>query len=105
MFCVIYQWRIKEGKEEQFRELWRTVTKSVYEKHGSFGSRLHKSDDGSLIAYAQWPNQESWTTGTKALSDSLVGTNWQELIVDEGKTLHKLSLLDDLLKQEQFSAT
>lgn len=102
MFCVIYQWRVKDGKEELFRELWRTVTKSVYEKHGSFGSRLHKCDDGSLIAYAQWPDKDRWEAGTKALSESIAGTDWKELLVDEGKTLYKLSLLDDLLKQKQF---
>lgn len=103
MFCVIYQWRVKKDKADRFRELWRKGTEAVYREQGSFGSRLHQSDDGSWIAYAQWPDRERWEKGIKALADIVAGTDWDECLEDEGKTLYKLTVADDLLRSELFT--
>jgi heme-degrading monooxygenase HmoA len=60
MFIVIYRWILKEGMEERFRQGWRAATEAIAQKYGAFGSRLHKAEDGSWIAYAQWPDKEHW---------------------------------------------
>lgn len=60
MFIALYRWKLKPGKEEQFREAWSEVTLAIREKFGSLGSRLHHSEDGTWVAYAQWPTKELW---------------------------------------------
>ena len=57
MFCVIYQFTVKPGKEEQFTKAWSEVTKAFRETCDALGSRLHRSDKDTYIAYAQWPSQ------------------------------------------------
>ncbi|MCQ9132318.1 antibiotic biosynthesis monooxygenase family protein [Streptomyces hilarionis] len=56
MFAVIYRWRLHEGKEEQFAAGWHRVTRAMREQCGSYGSRLHRADDGTWVAYARWPD-------------------------------------------------
>jgi hypothetical protein len=60
MFNVIYRWKIHPGKEEQFKEAWIEATRLIREFRGGQGSRLHRCEDGSFLAYAQWPDQETW---------------------------------------------
>jgi len=58
MFCVIYKFRIIEGKREQFVTSWAEVTRAFITYGDALGSRLHQSDDQNYIAYAQWPSKE-----------------------------------------------
>jgi quinol monooxygenase YgiN len=60
MFIALYRWKLKPGKEDQFREAWSEVTLAIRETCGSLGSRLHRSEDGTWVAYAQWPSKELW---------------------------------------------
>lgn len=60
MFVVIYQWRIRQGREQQFIDAWSELTKIIQEKSGSLGSRLHRTNDGRFLAYAQWPSREAY---------------------------------------------
>jgi heme-degrading monooxygenase HmoA len=60
MFVVLYRWRIKSGHEDEFRDAWRRATNKITERYGALGSRLHRVDDGSWLAYAQWPDRERW---------------------------------------------
>ena len=46
--------------EDQFRSAWETLTLEYQSLHGSLGSRLHKTEDGLWLAYAQWPTREAW---------------------------------------------
>ncbi len=59
-FAVIYRWRIRTGLEEQFQQAWATITKLFMAERGALGSRLHQVDDGTWIAYAQWPTRQAW---------------------------------------------
>ena len=59
-FAVIYQWRVKDGLESQFRTAWGELTRLLAEKRGARGSRLHRTDHGTLLAYAQWPDRAAW---------------------------------------------
>lgn len=58
-FTVVYQWRLKSGMEEQFLEAWRELTENL-KLRGARGSRLHRTEDGSLLAYAQWTDKQAW---------------------------------------------
>jgi heme-degrading monooxygenase HmoA len=60
MFIIIYRWKLKDGMEDRFRQGWRAATEAISQKYGAYGSRLHKAEDGSWIAYAQWPDKEHW---------------------------------------------
>jgi heme-degrading monooxygenase HmoA len=62
MFVAVYAWRVKPGKEEQFREAWRRGTRAITRIYGSFGSRLHRDADGRFIGYAEWPDQATWAS-------------------------------------------
>jgi heme-degrading monooxygenase HmoA len=60
MFIALYRWKLKAGKEEQFRAAWSEVTLAIRARCGSLGSRLHRAEDGTWAAYAQWPTREMW---------------------------------------------
>ena len=57
---MIYQWRVKAGMEAQFREAWEQLTRLLRDHRGARGSRLHRTDYGTVVAYAQWPSQAAW---------------------------------------------
>jgi hypothetical protein len=57
-FTVLYRWRVKRGCEQHFIERWSANTQSLL-GHGSYGSRLHRGDDGLFYAYAQWPDEQT----------------------------------------------
>jgi len=54
--CVLYRWRLRPGTELRFIEAWSRVTLLLREQRGALGSRLHRADDGTWYAYAQWPS-------------------------------------------------
>lgn len=58
MFCVIYRWRVKPQSEDQFIESWSEITGILTNDFGGKGSRLHRGEDGSFYAYAQWNSDE-----------------------------------------------
>ena len=60
MFVAVYWWKVKPGKEEQFRKAWRRGTKLIQERYGSLGSRLHRDADGRFVGYAEWPDEATW---------------------------------------------
>src|SRR5262245_20246343 len=59
-FAVVYRWKVKAGLEAQCREGWERVTRAIMAGRGGLGSRLHVMDDGTWVAYAQWPSREAW---------------------------------------------
>jgi catechol 2,3-dioxygenase-like lactoylglutathione lyase family enzyme/heme-degrading monooxygenase HmoA len=60
MFIALYRWKLKKGKEKEFRKAWSQVTLAIREQCGSLGSRLHRAEDGTWVGYAQWPTKEMW---------------------------------------------
>ena len=59
MFAVIYRWRVIPGREEQFIAGWYRCSSLIRKRFGSYGSRLHRADDGLFVSYGRWPNAES----------------------------------------------
>ncbi len=58
MFVMLYRWKLRLGKEEQFVEAWSEITDYFRREFDSLGSRLHRGDDGLYYAFAQWKSAE-----------------------------------------------
>ena len=39
---------------------WERATQLIMQYRGGLGSRLHKAEDGTWYAYAQWPSKDVW---------------------------------------------
>lgn len=59
-FCVIYRWKLRSGLEAQFALAWEQATRLIMQQRGALGSRLHRAEDGTWYAYAQWPSKAAW---------------------------------------------
>jgi hypothetical protein len=57
---IFFKWRAKGGREQDFVAAWSELTLIIRDHCGGLGSRLHKSSDGYLFAYAQWPSEDEW---------------------------------------------
>ncbi|WP_419535472.1 antibiotic biosynthesis monooxygenase family protein [Endozoicomonas sp.] len=107
MFIAVYEFEIKQGTEAEFRKAWLEVTKVIYQQCGSFGSRLHTSDDPSiLVGYAQWPSREQWEKDHE-LTDAvyLVARQKMKDCLVQSKTVYKLEVSDDYLQAYSATAT
>ncbi len=54
--AVLYRWRIKAGKEAEFRAAWVEGTRLIHARCGSYGARLHQGAEGLFWSYALWPD-------------------------------------------------
>src|SRR5262245_44810797 len=103
MFVAVYWWRIKPGKEEQFRQAWRRRTELISAKYGSVGSRLHRDRDGRFVGYAQWPDYETWQRAFAAkmvYDDAETRARFVDAIAEapaDGKPVFTMDITDDLL--------
>ncbi len=102
MFCVLYRFTVKAGCESAFRYDWVAVTQWLYRHAGSFGSRLHRANDGSYIGYAQSPSHDKWKedrtdaelkSHIQAMRDSCEGV----------EVMYELDVTDDHLQSEVYS--
>ena len=100
MFVVVYEFTVKVGAEEKFREAWLTVTKAIFEELGSYGSRLHRSNkENQFIAYAQWPSRETWQKNS-TLKNQLAEKARQDMreCLESMEVAYELDVCDDYLK-------
>ncbi len=99
MFSVIYKFKLKADKIQQFEDNWTELTKLIYKHQGSLGSRLHKSDNLNYIAYAQWPDKETWESEWKNMPEHAKGISKKmKEACEERKTIFELEVVKDLLK-------
>ncbi len=81
------------------------MTKVIYQKCGSFGSRLHTSDKPNiLVGYAQWPSREQWEKDHN-LTGELYKKAREEMrnCLVQSRTVYKLEVSDDYLQTTQAS--
>ena len=99
MFAVIYRFNVHPGKEVEFEDAWEHLTKLILEYEGSLGSRLHRNENGEYIAYAQWPDRETWLNAGSNLPAAAEGyrKNMRESC-QSIETLHELDPINDLLE-------
>ncbi len=103
MFAVIYSFKVKEGQDEDFKKSWKGLTELIYQYENSLGSRLHKGEGQEYIAYATWPDHKTWDLSGDKLPPE--ADQWRTLMREtctEIKTLHKLEMVDDLLKDGTY---
>jgi quinol monooxygenase YgiN len=102
-FAVIYRWRLKPGTEASFRAAWEIVTRIIRDEHGGLGSRLHRVDDGSYLAYAQWPDRASWAAMQSAPPADPMASGMMADCVEERLSPILLEPLADLLVTGDWS--
>ena len=101
MFIALYRWKLKTGQEKRFQEGWRRITEKIYRKNGSLGSRLHKAEDGTWVAYAQWTNKETWESRSNALTDLEALAMFRESIEISQPEIY-MEVVDDLFQPNTF---
>lgn len=100
-FIVIYRWRLHADKEKQFQQVWSRNTPRIIERCGGLGSRLHKAEDGTWLAYAQWPNKETWERSYSVPDwDPDGGKLMQEAIIERLPRILLNPVADFLVKTE-----
>jgi heme-degrading monooxygenase HmoA len=103
MFVVAYWWRIKPGKEQQFRDAWCRGTRAIQRIYGSLGSRLHQDEEGRFIGVAEWPDRETWQRAfdaRMAYDEPETRRLFVEAIAEapaDGRPLLLMEVTDDLL--------
>ena len=97
MFCIIYQFKIHQGKEEKFIKSWEEVTETFKTHCGALGSRLHKNNEYDYIAYAQWPSKE--VSDKAGLPEEVINGAFSEMrsYCKSVEVLFELTPISDLL--------
>jgi len=97
-FAVIYSFKVKPGREKDFLNGWKGLTDLIYANEGSFGSRLHLNEDGDYIAYALWPDKETWdNSGDKLPEEADVFSKLMKESCSEISTVYKMEIVADWL--------
>lgn len=69
MYAILYSFRIKKNKKDEFIQAWKELTKLIHKYCNSNGSRLHKAADDLYVAYANWPDEETWSKSGEKLPE------------------------------------
>lgn len=100
MFIAVYRWRVKPGLEDSFVAAWHRGTVSITRIYGSYGSRMHRNENGDFIGYAQWPRRAAWEVAEKAHfahDDHEAARDFRDAI-DTSETVLLMDVVDDLLE-------
>jgi ribosomal-protein-alanine N-acetyltransferase len=97
-FALIYKWKLKPGSELSFQEAWARRTLEIKRQHGALGSRLHRCEDGSWIAYAQWPSRSQWDGANMAQTEQTEASKMMNAATESIETLYRLDVVSDLLE-------
>mgnify|MGYP001597052458 CR=1 FL=1 len=98
MFTVIYSFKVKQGQSDNFIEAWKDMTNLIIKYEGGLGSRLHKQSEFNFIAYAQWPNKETWKNSGSQLPEISKSIRLKmRNSCDNVQTLFELDVVEDLL--------
>lgn len=100
MLSIILEFDVLDGKDDEFIAAWTECTEVIYKNFGSLGSRLHKSENGSYVAYAQWPNETIYNNSSEWPAPLIKYRDKMRTLLKNGRprVLHKLKVEVDLLK-------
>ncbi len=103
MFCVLYKFTVKPGRQDQFRQHWLAVTKHLYQHAGSLGSRLHLAGDGEYIGYAQWPSRQAWAQQRDREDAELQGhREFMRECCESIDVVYEMDVTDDWLQRDVY---
>lgn len=102
MFIVVYQFAVKAGREAAFIKAWQKTTEGIAQFKGGLGSRLHREQHGGFMAYAQWPDQQTY----RRASDIVMPAEFEDsrhdmqrcLDIDGIQVLHEMEVEVDCLQ-------
>lgn len=98
-FAVLYSFKVKPDKDESFKEAWRELTTLISVHEGGLGSRLHYEGEHHYIAYAMWPDRDTWANSGSHLPESAdVFRQQMREACEEIKTIHELTVAEDLIQ-------
>jgi quinol monooxygenase YgiN len=98
MHAVLYRFKVKEGQDETFVAAWKGLTTLIKKHEGSLGSRLHLSDDGAYMAYAQWPDAASYdASGDRLPPEADTHRNAMRNACHSIETVNRMDMVEDLL--------
>lgn len=98
MFIVLYRWRIKPEKQQQFIESWSEVSEYYVKNFGSLGSRLHRGDDGLWYSYAQWHSAEQREEAFKNIPNLPAREKMHESVAESFPEIQLETVADFLLQ-------
>lgn len=101
MFVALYEMQVKPGLETQFEAAWAEVTDCIYNRLGSLGSRLHKTETPQVyIAYAQWPARDAYfAEHPQTPAPEAAARARMKAVCTSIKTLHLMHVTDDRLQK------
>lgn len=103
MFIALYRWKVKEGQEKEFIEGWRRRTEEIYRRCGSLGSRLHRAEDGTWVAYAQWPDRRTYDAAQSVpVGDAEARAMMRESVEESYPDVY-MEVVGDFLREEVFT--
>ena len=73
------------------------MTEAIRTRSGTSGSRLHRTDDGEVVAYAVWRDRESWESAAKLPSANAEASATMRACIETSHGATPLEILDDLL--------
>ena len=98
MFTVIYRWRVRPDMDEQFRRAWFNRTQEIFAARGSYGSALHREDDGTYCAIALWPSREAWQAAEPAIPGGQAGAALFGESIAESLPVQAMTAIDNAWK-------
>nr|WP_202819689.1 antibiotic biosynthesis monooxygenase [Thaumasiovibrio occultus] len=105
MFVALYEFKVKPGKTEAFRQHWLETTKGIYQEFGSKGSRLHSTNDPLVyVGYAQWPDRQAWAE-EKRFRNQKFATEREKMwgCLESSYTIYEMEVTDDYLQPTPYS--
>lgn len=97
-YAVLYRWRLHPGHEADFVAAWERVTRAMHDACGSYGSRLHRTEDGLWTAYARWPDKATRDGCRHGDSEAEAA---MAAAVAEGLPAIHMSVVSDLLTEPE----
>lgn len=94
--AVLYRWRVKPGKDDDFAAAWARLTEVLRAECSALGSRLHKAEDGTYYAYARWPSKAAWAVAHEEPPKSAARAIMSGAIEERFPEVH-LEIVEDLL--------
>ncbi|MBW8192418.1 antibiotic biosynthesis monooxygenase [Neiella marina] len=107
MFVVMFEFVVKEGCEQAFLDAWPKVTQGIYMFKGSLGSRLHRTKNGELIAYAQWPDRATYELANQQTMSEQYETHRAQmraaLNIEQTRIIYEMDVAVDYLQRRPFA--
>jgi heme-degrading monooxygenase HmoA len=93
---VLYRWRVRPEHEQTFVDAWSLITRELRER-GSYGSRLHRGDDGLFYGYAQWADADAITHAFARPVDEEAASRMRDAVIENFPPVRLAPIADFLV--------